>query len=175
MSFVKKYKYRGYRKQEYEDFSIIDGEIWKELENYPEIKVSNIGRILKGDKIAILKKDKNGYVRITIKDKNNKNHHIGVHRLVALAFIPNTDNKPEVDHINTKKDDNRACNLRWVWATENIIDNELTRERFLTKPKYYKKVIYETIRRDSIYSQKNQTKLTYSENTNFWLKKLGIN
>ena len=42
-----------------------------------------------------------------------------IHRLVALAYIPNPDNKPEVDHINNNKADNRVENLRWVTAKEN--------------------------------------------------------
>lgn len=42
-----------------------------------------------------------------------------IHRLVAMAYIPNPDNKPEVDHINNNRADNRVENLRWVTAKEN--------------------------------------------------------
>lgn len=45
-----------------------------------------------------------------------------LHRLVAMAFIPNPDNLPEVDHINGNKLDNRACNLRWVTRSENMLN-----------------------------------------------------
>ena len=41
-----------------------------------------------------------------------------IHRLLAEHFIPNTENKPTVDHINRIKDDNRLCNLRWATGKE---------------------------------------------------------
>lgn len=49
------------------------------------------------------------------------NRKMTVHRLVALAFIANSNNKPEVDHINKNRKDNRADNLRWVTRKENCI------------------------------------------------------
>ena len=49
-----------------------------------------------------------------------------IHRLVALAFIPNVSNKPEIDDINTIRDDNRVCNLKWVTKKENR-NNPITR------------------------------------------------
>ena len=59
-------------------------------------------------------------------------HTIGkrylIHRLVAKAFIPNPDNKPCVDHINTDPHDNRASNLRWVTHEENQ-HNDITSRR----------------------------------------------
>ena len=52
---------------------------------------------------------------------------VKVHRAVAELFIPNPDNKPYVDHINTVTTDNRAENLRWVTTKENN-NNPLTRK-----------------------------------------------
>jgi hypothetical protein len=54
------------------------------------------------------------YRYISINDDLGKKHHYAVHRLVAQAFIPNPDNKPEVDHIDSDPHNNKATNLRWV-------------------------------------------------------------
>lgn len=61
-----------------------------------------------------LKPNKNGYICITIEGKSYR-----LHRLVAEAFIPNPEHKPQIDHINRNKLDNRVENLRWVTAQEN--------------------------------------------------------
>lgn len=77
------------------------------------------GRILNGYK------NKCGYMTVCLHDKNHKQSLKTIHRLVAEAFIPNQENKPQVDHINTIRTDNRVENLRWVTSKENQ-NNELT-------------------------------------------------
>lgn len=61
---------------------------------------------------------KHGYRRVTLYNNGIK-WRVFIHRLVAEAFVPNPDNKPEIDHINTNPTDNRAENLRWVTHKEN--------------------------------------------------------
>jgi hypothetical protein len=59
-----------------------------------------------------------GYVRVSFFDEG-KNFMLSVHRLVAEAFIPNPENKPEVNHISGIKTDNSVQNLEWMSSREN--------------------------------------------------------
>lgn len=64
--------------------------------------------------------DKNGYPRVSICRKG-KRPSMPVHRLVALCFLPNPHNKPQINHRNGIKTDNRPENLEWVTARENLL------------------------------------------------------
>ena len=76
----------------------------------------------KGKKMLKPSKTNDGYLRVNIYiDK--KLHHMKVHRLVALCYIPNPDNKPEVDHILSKETtNNNVNNLRWATRSEQNIN-----------------------------------------------------
>lgn len=94
-------------------------EIWKHIPNCHKYDVSNFGRV-KGPK-GILKPTVSnwGYDRIRIIDNTGEKKSFRVHRLVAQAFIPNPDNKPEVNHLDGDKQNNAMWNLEWATAAEN--------------------------------------------------------
>lgn len=102
-------------------------EIWKPVVGYENLySISNFGRV-KSLNFDGSKQEKimspymvHGYKRIRI-FKNKKARSVGVHRLVAEAFIPNPDNKPFVNHKDGNKSNNITSNLEWVTQSENTI------------------------------------------------------
>lgn len=70
------------------------------------------------ERILRTEKTSKGYQRVMLA-KNGEYKKFYVHRLVASHFIPNPENKPQVNHINHRKFDNRAKNLEWVTNKEN--------------------------------------------------------
>jgi len=114
----------------------IENEIWKEViidsiqtgymvSNFGRIK-NKLGELLKGYK------HQGNYVIIDITYKSNteiKKASKRLHCLVASAFVPNPENKPEVDHIDTNVLNNKADNLIWSTRKENM-NNETTKKKF---------------------------------------------
>lgn len=124
-------------------------EIWKDIEGYENLyQVSNMGRVRSLDrwvstvdgkkqlyksKILTSQYNEHGYNQICLsKNGTTKTHKL--HRLIAKAFLPNPENKPCIDHINTIRTDNRVENLRWCTHSENL-SNSITKNRKSNKQK----------------------------------------
>ena len=114
---------------EYKFKDDIEGEIWKPvtIEKYKDFYlVSNKGNVKSLNyracgivKNIIPQKNEWGYLRVTLQVNKQNNTYV-VHKLVALAFIPNPENKKEINHISGKKHQNYVENLCWVTPVENM-------------------------------------------------------
>lgn len=142
-------------------------EIWKDIPNYEGLyAASSLGRIMSyakkvwtgfgyriaPDRILSPSKMKTGYLCVAL-NKNKKSKTYTVHKLIALTFIPNPNNKEQIDHIDGHKTNNRIENLRWATRIENM-NNPKTRIKGRCKPVICieTKIIYK--------SMKNASKIT---------------
>jgi hypothetical protein len=107
-------------------------EVWKDIPEYEGLyQVSNFGKIRSLNwknrgfcKEMYLKKHKNGYLQVEL-SKNHSKKMFLVHRIVAMAFIPNTENKPLINHKDYNKKNNYVGNLEWCTMSENVLHGNL--------------------------------------------------
>lgn len=110
-------------------------EVWKDIEGYEGLyQVSNLGRVLSlartrknrwGQDVPVLERiltpriNDKGYLRVAL-SKDDVSKDFFIHRLVAMAFIPNPNNYPIINHMNEVKTDNRVENLEWCTHKYNV-------------------------------------------------------
>jgi hypothetical protein len=102
----------------------ITEEVWKLIDGYPNYQISNLGRVkslnyLNTGRISILKQCASSryfQVRLFL---NNVRKMKSIHRLVAIHFVPNQENKSTVNHKDGDKLNNHASNLEWCTQKEN--------------------------------------------------------
>lgn len=98
-------------------------EVWKPIHQFERYEVSDLGNIRRGNKLLAPGLDTYGYRQINLyRDKTRYTRK--VYRLVLETFNPNTESKPQIDHINRNRSDDRLENLRWVTASENCRNRE---------------------------------------------------
>lgn len=98
-------------------------EIWRDIDGYEGLyQVSNFGRVKSFQKgtVRILKPAINRKWLFVVLCKNGGKKIFKVHRLVAMAFIPNPDGKPQVNHIDGNPQNNHVDNLEWCTPSENM-------------------------------------------------------
>ena len=141
-------------------------ELWKPLLEYKGIEISSFGRIRKSaskkNKERILTefpKDRDGYCKCSVQKLDGTWTSQYVHRLVALAFIENYDNKKCVNHKDSNRINNKVENLEWVTYKENVYHSFLNGKR-----KIVKEVPKKTILTDFQISQIDRLREIYTVN-----------
>jgi len=126
-------------------------EQWKMIEGFPDYYVSTLGRVFSLKRFIIMKPSTNGngYVSVSLSNSLAKRTR-DIHRLVALAFIENPEEKKYVDHKNNIQDDNQISNLRWATASQNGQNSKIKKNNtcgvkgitYIKKTKKYRVRIY---------------------------------
>lgn len=136
-------------------------ETWKTINVNPIYEISSFGNIrfkFISKKVPIF--NVLGYKRSNIGiGKNRKS--VSIRRMVAIAFIPNPENKPQVNHINGIKTDNRVENLEWCTASENIIHSFRVLNKQINKGE--KCNLSKLKENDIIFIRENKNKFTVKE------------
>lgn len=103
----------------------MEEELWKPIESFENYQVSTLGRVKNTTTGRMMKlNNKGGYLSISLVNYLERKS-FKVHRLVALAFIQNLENKSDVNHIDKNKHNNNISNLEWNTRAENNLHGKL--------------------------------------------------
>lgn len=106
---------------------------WKKIDGFENYSISDEGNVRNDNTMKIVKQHigNHGYYMVNLW-RNNKGHWKTVHRLIAIAFIQNSENKMCINHIDGNKQNNNISNLEWCTYSEN----QLHRSRVLKKTRF---------------------------------------
>ena len=122
-------------------------ELWKDISGFEGVyQISNFGQLKSFKDIPegriLSNKNKNGgYFSVVLCCKDGKKRYCRLHVLVAEAFVPNPDNKPEVNHIDHNKQNTPADNLEWTTIKENGSDSISHNPNILKGMKFYNQFV----------------------------------
>lgn len=152
-------------------------EEWRDIKGYERLyQVSNYGRIKsfnaeKGHRTKILRLKTNGHYYIVDLAKNGKIKREYIHRIEAKEFLPNTENKETVNHINCNKLDNRIFNIEWNTRKENqqhAIKNNCIKRIKITK------LSYDFLYQEYIVNKKSANRISKESNGKYGVKSIQI-
>lgn len=95
--------------------------MFKDIPNFPNYSINRQGKAINKKRDTVLKSSlrADGYVQVYLY-KDSKKYSKYIHRILAQLFIPNPENKPQVNHINSIRNDNSISNLEWVTRNEQM-------------------------------------------------------
>lgn len=98
-------------------------EFWREIAAFPNYEVSNLGNVRNKKTGKWLKQYLSPYCEYLYINprKDGKQRIVSVHRVTAIAWVPNPENKPQVNHLDGNKLNNRASNFAWATPSENML------------------------------------------------------
>ncbi len=179
-------------------------EIWKDIPEWENrYQISNFGRVRTPDRVVEMNGKYKNYTynrkgqiikpNITVQGyhhylfwNKNKSKAYKSHRLVAKAFIPNPENKPDVNHKDGDKSNNKVSNLEWCTEKENIrhaIENGLLKKQNfgseavmskldkLTREKMVKEILSNSISKNEACEKYKVSQVTINNSINFFLGK----
>ena len=152
-----------------------------EIPDFNKYKIFTDGRLYNVKRKIFMKTqiDNKGYERINLINNDGEKKACRIHRLLATTWIPNPENKEQVDHVNRIRNDNRLCNLRWATASENQqntgirINNtsgtknicfHIKKNYWIYRKTYQKKMIckyFKTIEEAIKYKEEHELNITY--------------